>query len=463
MRSLKEEPLKKNIEDINKTSKTEIKKEIVAKKDVKKVETKKPVIKEKKTTIATTVENEKDIEKVKKSSQNDAMTNIFSKIKAIKKEMKIDSPESDKKTIDINKREKSLRNKIIKGTSKSEDKKSILENDIFNETSEAIDPFKQRNKEIDKTKTIADKKEKNKLIPEKENTIQKKEEETIKEEHTTAKDLFNHHKKKKTLEAIKNDNKKSKGIKSYVEEYIEEKQKKDVNKDKSIVEEVNIVKEVSTITKEIPVEEVENTIDKNEKNKIETKPNKTESAADALLRKIALKKQKMKEEEKKEKSPENLKIKNKEVEEIKKDEIINKEELKTDKKTNIINESKEFEIDEVRKNNIKKIKEANNINTEKTEKKENKSKRSNNLIDKFINKSDNLERLAHKETKLKGDISVDSTRESDEIITESIADLYVDQKNFKKAISAYKKLILKFPEKKTYFAIQIKKVESFIK
>jgi len=44
-----------------------------------------------------------------------------------------------------------------------------------------------------------------------------------------------------------------------------------------------------------------------------------------------------------------------------------------------------------------------------------------------------------------------------------MADIQIQQKNYPKAIEIYQKLILKFPEKKTYFAIQIKKVESLTK
>jgi hypothetical protein len=74
-----------------------------------------------------------------------------------------------------------------------------------------------------------------------------------------------------------------------------------------------------------------------------------------------------------------------------------------------------------------------------------------------------LERIGSKESKLTGDISIESTVESEDIMTETYADLLIQQKNYTKAIDVYNKLILKFPEKKTYFAIQIKKVESLIK
>ena len=45
-------------------------------------------------------------------------------------------------------------------------------------------------------------------------------------------------------------------------------------------------------------------------------------------------------------------------------------------------------------------------------------------------------------------------------MTETLAKLYLEQKNYDKAIQSYKILILKFPEKNSYFANQIKKINS---
>ena len=45
-------------------------------------------------------------------------------------------------------------------------------------------------------------------------------------------------------------------------------------------------------------------------------------------------------------------------------------------------------------------------------------------------------------------------------MTETLAKLYLNQKNYEKAIQSYKILILKFPEKNSYFADQIKKIKS---
>lgn len=51
-----------------------------------------------------------------------------------------------------------------------------------------------------------------------------------------------------------------------------------------------------------------------------------------------------------------------------------------------------------------------------------------------------------------------SVEESDDIVTETLAKIHVLQKNYSKAISAYEKLILLYPEKKSFFASRIEKI-----
>ena len=88
----------------------------------------------------------------------------------------------------------------------------------------------------------------------------------------------------------------------------------------------------------------------------------------------------------------------------------------------------------------------------------------NSLIDKFLSSNSGKIRNFHDEvngTELENRIEIieKSTAENDDIITETLAAIYLQQKNYEKALDAYKKLSLKYPEKSIYFATQIKEIE----
>lgn len=51
-----------------------------------------------------------------------------------------------------------------------------------------------------------------------------------------------------------------------------------------------------------------------------------------------------------------------------------------------------------------------------------------------------------------------SVEESDDLVTETLANIHYMQKNYTKAISTYEKLILLYPEKKAFFASRIEKI-----
>ncbi|MDB9796535.1 hypothetical protein OAB55_01845, partial [Flavobacteriaceae bacterium] len=56
----------------------------------------------------------------------------------------------------------------------------------------------------------------------------------------------------------------------------------------------------------------------------------------------------------------------------------------------------------------------------------------------------------------------EDSKPSNSLMTETLAKVYLQQKNYKKAIQAYKILILKNPEKSGFFADQIRAVEKLI-
>ncbi|MBW6534843.1 MAG: tetratricopeptide repeat protein [Mariniphaga sp.] len=88
----------------------------------------------------------------------------------------------------------------------------------------------------------------------------------------------------------------------------------------------------------------------------------------------------------------------------------------------------------------------------------------NNLIDKFLSEK-SAPRKRGKTPKedlpenFDNEIVEKSVSESDELITETLAMLYFEQKKYDKALEAFQKLSLKYPEKSVYFASRIEEIE----
>lgn len=78
------------------------------------------------------------------------------------------------------------------------------------------------------------------------------------------------------------------------------------------------------------------------------------------------------------------------------------------------------------------------------------------LIEEFISKSP---RINPSKTSKKANLADAHFTSPEALMTETLARVYLEQKNYKKAIQAYKILILKNPEKSGFFADQIRAIE----
>jgi hypothetical protein len=87
------------------------------------------------------------------------------------------------------------------------------------------------------------------------------------------------------------------------------------------------------------------------------------------------------------------------------------------------------------------------INREKSEKK-------TDLINNFIEKSPTI-KVEKNKFFSPTETAKSSIIENEELVTETLARVYLEQEHFDKAIEAYKKLSLKYPKKSSFFADQI--------
>ena len=82
------------------------------------------------------------------------------------------------------------------------------------------------------------------------------------------------------------------------------------------------------------------------------------------------------------------------------------------------------------------------------------------LIDKFIKNSPKI----NIKTKHKPNPEIlPESKIKDDLITETLAKIYIDQKKYNKAIKAYNILSLKYPKKSSFFADQIERIKNLKK
>jgi len=87
-----------------------------------------------------------------------------------------------------------------------------------------------------------------------------------------------------------------------------------------------------------------------------------------------------------------------------------------------------------------------------------------NLIDNFLNSAGSQKRIVpiDDSSLANQDFSVKSVQESDDLMTETLANIHIKQGHYQKAIEIFERLRLKYPEKSVYFADRIKEMEDLI-
>ncbi len=85
------------------------------------------------------------------------------------------------------------------------------------------------------------------------------------------------------------------------------------------------------------------------------------------------------------------------------------------------------------------------------------------LIDRFMNLEARKIVTENADLVPQGNLAQKSERENDTILTETLADIFIKQHKYEKAMNIFSNLSLKFPEKSRYFADRIKTLEILIK
>jgi tRNA G10 N-methylase Trm11 len=82
-----------------------------------------------------------------------------------------------------------------------------------------------------------------------------------------------------------------------------------------------------------------------------------------------------------------------------------------------------------------------------------------NLVDRFIQTDPRISKPSKAEFFSPIQMAKKSVEDNDMIVSETLARIYIDQGNIEKAIHIFRKLSLLYPDKNTYFAALILKLE----
>ncbi len=99
--------------------------------------------------------------------------------------------------------------------------------------------------------------------------------------------------------------------------------------------------------------------------------------------------------------------------------------------------------------------------SDNVENSDSKGVKARDLIDEFIRANPRMPKPSDLSEEVKG-VSTESSKNSDAYMTETLAEIYLSQGYYYKALNAYEKLSLKYPEKSIYFASQIEKIKELI-
>jgi hypothetical protein len=97
-----------------------------------------------------------------------------------------------------------------------------------------------------------------------------------------------------------------------------------------------------------------------------------------------------------------------------------------------------------------------------TKEAENQNTIQSGIIENFLKKQPGTRILSSSGKDTPVDISERSVTEHDDFLTETLAEIYISQNNFKKAIESFEKLSLKYPEKSIYFAARIEEIKKLL-